>query len=235
MADTFLTLETGRAHGSRSSRRLRREDKIPAILYGFETDPTSVAVGRRELRRALTTEAGTNALLTLDLSGTAKTAVVRDIQRDPVRNAVLHVDFLVVDPNVAINVEVGIVLVGESEAVVKAEGGTVEHLLHTLTVLTRPDNIPNELTIDISGLEIGDTLRVRDIVLPDGVSTDVDPEDAVASARIVQELQIEPEPVEGEELEGEELEGEELEGAEGEGGEPSEGSSDADGGDADGD
>ena len=110
-----------------------------------------------------------------------------------------------------------IVLQGEAEEVLK-EGGMVDQILTTLTVAAKPADIPNELTIDISGLVVGDAVRVGDLSLPSGVTTEVDPEDPVVTATIVQIDVPEPEVAEGEEGEGEE-------GAEGEGGEAAEGES----------
>lgn len=214
MAQFTLELETGRATGSGPARRLRVEDRIPGVLYGEGVEPTSVTVGRRDLRAALHTEAGMNALLTLKLSdGGEQLALIRELQRDPVKRKVLHVDFLAIDRNKPIRVDVPVVTVGESEKVQQAEGGTIDQLAFTLHVLSLPNAIPNEITVDVSEMDIGDTIRIGDLQLPEGVTTDVDPEEPVVSAKIVQEVVLEPEPVEGEEAEGEEAEGEGAEAA----------------------
>jgi large subunit ribosomal protein L25 len=98
-----------------------------------------------------------------------------------VRRDVIHVDFLRVDPKVTLDVEVAIELTGEAEGVTRA-GGIVQQLLHSLVVSTRPDNIPNSLELDVSELTLDGDLRVRDLVLPAGVTTDADPDDVVARA-----------------------------------------------------
>jgi|SRR4051795_2222790 len=210
MPEVTLTVIPGREPGSRSSGRLRTVGQVPAVVYGHGISPVPVSVDWRELRTALTTEAGSNALINLAIGGDTHLTVVRDMQRHPIRHDVLHVDFQVVSRDEIISMDVPIVLTGESESVQKADGATVEQQLHTLTIKSKPGAIPNEITVDISDLEVGSTIRVSDLSLPEGVDTDVDPEETVVSVMIVQvEL---PEPGEGEELEGAEA----AEGGEGE-------------------
>ncbi len=216
MAEQALQAEAGRATGSRASRRLRAQDKIPAVVYGHGIDPVSVAVVRRELRAALTTEAGMNALIDLGVDGQQHLTIVRDVQRDPVRNMVTHVDFVVVRRDEIISVEVPIVLTGVAEEV-KRETGTVDQVLFELTVSATPGTIPNEFVYDISGMVIGDSVRVGDLPLPSGVTTEVDPEEPVAVAQ-VSRATIEAEQLEAEAAEeAAEAEGGEGEAAEGEG------------------
>jgi len=204
--DVTLTAETGRTTGSRSSSRLRAEDKVPAVIYGLDRDPVSVVVDRKELRRALNTEAGLNALITLQVDGHEDLTIVKDLQRHGVRRSLEHVDFLRVDRNVSIIVDVPIVLVGEAKEVENALG-VVEQLLHALTVSARPGSIPPQFEADISELVIGGAVRVADLTLPPGVTTDVDPEEQIALGSGTR-AEAEPEPVEAEEGEG-------AEGAEG--------------------
>ncbi len=183
MADLVLNAEVGRELGSSSSRRLRREEKVPGVVYGLGVDPVSVAVDYSDLRLALTTDAGLNALITLDVDGDQQLSIVKDLQRHPYRDEVLHVDFLRVDPNQELSVDVQIILEGDAKKVTD-ENGMVDQTLFTLTVLATPTTIPNELVVDVSDLEINDSIRVADIVLPEGVRTDVDPEEAVAIGTI---------------------------------------------------
>ena len=167
--------------GSRAAGRLRSEDLIPAVVYGHGSDPRSVAVARRELRQVLTGEAGMNALITLDLGDDSQLALVREVQRHPVRNTVLHVDFILVSRDEVVTVEVPIVLEGEAANVLRHEG-TIDQQLFTLTVQAKPGQIPNELTVDISEIDVGDTIRVGQLVLPAGSSTEVDVEEPVLVA-----------------------------------------------------
>jgi large subunit ribosomal protein L25 len=178
MPEIALAAQAGRATGSRSSGRLRTAGKIPGVIYGHGIDPLAVAVEGKELRSALHTEAGLNALLNLELGDQSHLTVVRDVQRDPVRGTVLHVDFQVVRRDEIIAAEVPIELVGEAEEVHRADG-VVDHQLFNLTVHAVPGRIPNNIDVDISALAIGDTIRVGDLQLPEGVSTDVDPEMAI--------------------------------------------------------
>ena len=145
------------------------------MIYGHGADPVSVAVDGRALRSALTTDAGLNALLDLQVDGNSHLTVARDIQRDPVRGTVIHVDFQIVRRDEIIAAEVPVNLVGDALELHRADG-VVDHQLVTLTVHATPGRIPNDVEIDISALDVGDTIRVGDIRLPDGVTTDVDPE-----------------------------------------------------------
>jgi large subunit ribosomal protein L25 len=184
MAEITLKATTGRETGTGPAKRLRADGKVPGVVYGMAADPVSVTVDWRSLRDVLTTDAGLNALINLEVDGSGKDlCVVKELQRNAIRGDVLHVDFLRVSADVAISVEVPIVLEGEAEEVHRNDG-TVDHVLFHLTVHAKPGDIPNELTVDISALSIGDSIRVGDLKLPAGVSTDVDPEEAVVLAQI---------------------------------------------------
>lgn len=184
--DVTLTAETGRALGSRSSRRLLRDGKVPAVVYGLDQDTVAVAVEWPSLRAALTTDAGLNALITLEVDGREDLTIVKDLQRDPVRREVVHVDFLRVSRDVEIEVEVPIVLEGHAEKV-EREDGTVAHLLFSLSVYAKPGAIPNELTVDVAEMELHDSIRVGDLSLPSGVRTEVDEDEVIVSAQISRE------------------------------------------------
>lgn len=183
MAEITLTAEVGRPTGTRAARRLRAEGRVPGVVYGHGTDPVPVAVAWRELRQALTTEAGLNALINLDIAGDSQLTIVKELQRDPIQQTVRHVDFILISRDEELVVEVPILLEGEADAVT-ANDGMVDHVLFHLTVRAKPGSIPNEFTVDISGLEIGDTVRVGDLRLPAGVSTEVDPDEAIAIAQV---------------------------------------------------
>jgi len=214
MEEVTLTADLGRPVGSRSSRRLRATGKVPAVLYGHGTDPIALAVDSRELRNALTGDAGLNALITLKVDSDSHLAMARQLQRHPVKGTVDHVDFVIVRRDEIVTAEVPVNLVGEATAV-NQEGGIVEQQLFSLTIKAKPLEIPASLEADISDLIIGEAVRVGDLKLPSGVETEVDPEEAVVVGQppAAEEL---PEPAEGEEA----AEGEEgapaAEGAEGE-------------------
>lgn len=216
MAEITVLTETGRPKGSRAARRLRGEGKVPGIVYGQGADPVTVAVEWKPFRAALTTEAGLNALLNLQIDGDTRLAIVKDLQRHPVNGTVLHVDFLLINRDEVISVDIPIILEGEAIEVQREEG-LVEHVLNMLAVNAKPADIPNELTVDISEMHMGDTIRVGDLPLPSGVTTDVEAEEAVVITSIASPVE-EPEAEAEEGEEGEGVEGEEGEGAEGEGG-----------------
>jgi large subunit ribosomal protein L25 len=207
MAEVVLAAEIGRPLGSRAVRRLRREGKIPGVIYGHGTDPLPIAVVARELRVALNSEAGANQLLSLDTGSGTYLALAREMQRHPVAQTVTHVDFVIVRRDEVISADVPIVLIGEATEVHHGDGH-VDQQMFTLAINALPTAIPSAIEADISALTIGGQVRVSDLTLPSGVTTDVDAETAVAIGqppRVVEE-----EPVEGEEAEGV------AEGAEGE-------------------
>ena len=195
MAEVALEAEIGRPTGSRSSRRLRAEGKVPGILYGHGVTPQALAVDRKALRAALAQEAGLNALIALEVDGTRHLAMARQLQRDTLKGFVSHVDFVIVRRDEIVSVEVPVRLVGEATEVERADG-LIEQQLFELTVHALPADIPNFVEVDISGLSIGDAIRVSDLKLPSGVTTDLDPEDPVVMAqasRLVEEDEVEPE------------------------------------------
>jgi large subunit ribosomal protein L25 len=216
MPDITLVAEIGRPTGSRPARRLRAEGKVPGVLYGHGMAPVALAIDRRELRHALTGDAGVNAVVQLQVDGTTHPTVVKDLQRHPVRRTVTHVDFIVVRMDEKITVDVPVVLEGEPKQVL-SEDGVVEHPLTTLAVITTPRDIPPHITVDISEMAIGDVVRVGDLKLPRGVTSAVDLDTPVVLAA---GAAVEPEP---EVPEGEAAEAE----GEGEGGAAAESGGDA--------
>lgn len=219
MPEITLTAETGRQPGSSVARRLRADGKIPGVIYGHGIDPIPVAVEARGLRNALMGEAGLNALLNLEVGSDKHLALAVDLQRDPVRNVLTHVDFQVVRRDEVMTVEVPVNLVGEAKAVLNSDGVVAQELF-TITIQSKPGDIPNAIDIDISALAIGDQIKVGDLKLPAGVSTDLDPDHAVVVGQGAQvsEADLVAEPVEGAEPTAEADEGEGAEGAEGESG-----------------
>lgn len=208
MADLVLNTEEKTTIGSRSSRRLRRDGKVPGVLYGLGQDPEIFSVDYGDLRGALNTDAGLNALIQLSVNGTNQLSILKTLQRHPVRDEVIHVDFVRVDPNQELAVEVPIVLEGVAKKVTD-QNGMVDQTMFSLSVLSLPDSIPNELTADVSELEINDAIRVSDVVLPEGVRTEVDPEEAIAVGTVTRSTMESMAAEEAAEIEGdEEMEGE---------------------------
>ncbi len=178
MQQTVVKATLGRPTGSRASRRLRAEGRLPGVVYGLGKDPQPVAVDFAELRAALTGSAGMNAVFTLDLEGDEEQVLVRDVQRDPIRRVVTHADFLRIDPDQKVRVNVPIELIGEAKEVLEA-GGLVEQAMFEIEVEVAPDAIPESIPADVSNLTLDSRIAVADLELPDGVTTLVDEEISV--------------------------------------------------------
>ncbi len=197
MAEITLVAESARATGTSNSKRLRSAGRIPAVVYGGGMDALSVSVDARQLRQALTGESGVNQLLSLHVDDQRHLTLARVIQRHPVRNTVIHVDFQVVRRDEVVSADVAIVLVGEAKHV-EQERGIIEHPLQMLAVNAVPANIPREIVVDISELVIGDTVRVSDLTLPVGVTTDIDLEEPVVVASTSAAAEADEDVAEGE-------------------------------------
>jgi large subunit ribosomal protein L25 len=219
--------ETG---GSADARRLRAGGMIPGVLYGSGKAAYPFVVGERELRRVLTGEHGLHAILDVVFDGqkTAHHAVLKDYQLDPTRARLLHIDLHEVRLDQTIQAQVTVELVGESQGV--KEGGVLTQVLRDVNVEALPMEVPDRIELDISGMVIGDSLRVGDLSTVEGVTYLDDPESVVANVSAPR-VEEEPEVEEEEELEEGELPAEEA--AEGEAEEPAEGEADAGGGESD--
>ena len=170
--------------GKGEARALRREGRVPAIAYGTGLESTAVSVDALELYHALHTDAGTNAILRLDIGGDTHLALAREIHRHPVKRSVLHVDFVTVNRDVKVTVDVPLRVEGEAPGV--DEGGVADLILFTLPVEVFPLEVPAEIVVDISEMQIGDVLRVSDLRLPSGVAALEDPERTVVTVTVPQ-------------------------------------------------
>ena len=199
MAEIPIAAEAGRLVGSAQSRRLRSAGKVPAVVYGHGVDPLPLAVDAKDLRAALTTDAGLNALLALEVDGATHLTMAKVVQRHPVRGTVAHVDFQIVRRDEVVTAEVPIVLTGEALQVHR-DDGHVDHQLFNIAVHAVPGRIPNAVEVDVSELTIGQTIRVAELSLPSGVTTELDPEApvVVGQAPQVSEADLVPEGAEEE-------------------------------------
>ena len=207
MAEYELKAESRQGAGKGVARKVRAAGRVPAILYGPELDPIRLSVDSRDLWHALHTDAGTNVLVNLKVDGDTYLTMPREVQRDIVRGTLLHVDFLRIRRDVAIQVDVPIHLAGESVGV--SEGGVVEHHLWELRVECLPTEVPESFEADITPLAIGDALHVSDIKVPKGITVLTGAEETVVSVVPPPVLEVE-EPEEEELPEGEVPEGEEA-------------------------
>jgi large subunit ribosomal protein L25 len=155
-------------------------------------------VAARELRIALNGEAGANQLLSLETGTTTYLALAREMQRHPVAQTVTHVDFQIVRRDEVIAADVPIVLVGEALEVQHGDG-LVDQQMFTIAIKARPADIPTSLEVDISDLIIGGQLRISDLTMPTGVTTEIDPETAIAIGQPPRVVTLEAEGEEGEE------------------------------------
>lgn len=180
---TTLKTKTGRKGGSADSRRLRREDRIPAVIYGHGMQPVSFTVERRELRVALSGPAGVNTILELEVDGKSYPAIVKDMQRDPVKRTVAHIDFMQIDLSEEIVMAVPVHLTGTAKAVLQ-EGGLVDPAVDRIEVRATANNIPNEIVIDVTNMTMDTVIRLGDIELPKGVTAVADPDLAVVTVLV---------------------------------------------------
>ncbi len=167
MDQVSLRAERREGSGTRPSRRLRAEGGVPGVLYGRGLDSTPLTVDRRELYSALHTEAGTNALINLEVGSDKFLTVARELQRHPVRGEIIHLDFISIALDEKINAEVGIEYLGEPEGA--KEGGILETLRTSVMLLALPTEIPSSIPLDISALEVGMTLTAADLPVIEGV------------------------------------------------------------------
>jgi large subunit ribosomal protein L25 len=211
-----LEVKQREGRGSADSRRLRREGMIPGVLYGRGKAPHAICVPERELRRVLTGPAGLHAILDVVLEGQSAThaSILKDYQQDPIRGHIEHIDLQEVRLDQPIQAVVAVQLIGESAGV--KEGGVLSQVQREINVEALPMEIPEHLELDVSGMAIGDSLRLADLPPRDGVTYLDDPEETVLATVTLPTRVEEPEPEveEGEELaEGEVPEGEAAEGA----------------------
>jgi len=176
-----LTALPRAAAGKGETNRLRREGRVPAILYGYEVTPTAVSVDERELFHALNGPAGRNAMIALDLEGATTLVVARDIQRHAVRRDMLHVDLLAVDRDVKIDVEVPIHLTDVDDVV--RDGGFLNQVRYVVPISVRPLDTPDFIELSVAGMGVGDVKRLGDIVaqLPSGADIADDPDSVIVT------------------------------------------------------
>ena len=227
MADKFdLVAEIREDSGKGASRRLRRQNKVPAIIYGAGRPPRALTFDHNKVIHQLENESFYSSVLNIKVGEKSQAAILKDVQRHPAKPLVMHMDFQRVVEDQEIKMLVPIHFNGEDVAPgVKTGGGKVSHLITEVEVVCLPRYLPEYLDIDVSELELDEMLKLSDIQLPEGVSIPAlaqgeEADRSVVSIHIIKEVVIEEEdelepgavPVEGEEVEGEE--GEAAEGGE---------------------
>jgi large subunit ribosomal protein L25 len=223
---TKLIVAERESLGSAEVRRMRKQGLVPGVLYG-NGEPVAISIAERELRRALTGGGGLHAILDVEIDGKGEThaSILKEYQVDPVRGGVTHVDLQEVRLDRAIQASVAVQLLGGEDAPGVREGGVLSQPLREVTVEALPLEVPEHLELDVSQMDIGATLRISDLVVPDGVAFLDDPEMVVATITAPTKV-VEPEPTE-EELAALEAEAELAEGEEGAEGEAAEGAAES--------
>ena len=209
-----LTADERSERGTRAAKRLRREGFVPGVVYGGKDgDSTSFKIGARALRQVLVDG---SALIDLQVGGKTRPVIVKDQQLHPVRDEVLHIDLLEVRLDEKIQTQVTVHVEGSEEAPGIKEGGVLEQVTHQLNIEALPTAIPDNITVDVSGMEIAATMHLSEISAPEGVTFLDDPEETIIATIVVPTEVEEPEIEEETELVGEEAEAEAAEGAAGE-------------------
>ena len=183
MATTATISATSREQtGKGAARSVRREGRVPGVLYGHGEESVALTVDTRELQRLVHSVSIENTIVDLALDGGRQPVkvLIREIQRHPTNDEYLHIDFFHVAMDEKISVEVPIVLIGEPIGV-RTKEGIVDHQLRELEVYCLPGEIPEKIEVDVSGLDIGDAIHVQDLVVPEGVEVEADPERSVVT------------------------------------------------------
>lgn len=196
MAEFKLTATPRTEFGKGASRRLRRADQIPAVIYGHGTDPQHISLPGKETFLMLRQS---NVLMEITIEGQKKsiTALPKQVQRDPITSFLEHIDLVIVRAGEKVSVEVPLTVVGEAE-----RGALVNVDLTSLHVLAPATSIPNEIEVSIEGLVVGDQILAGDVILPEGVVSETEPEYMVLN--VAPMPTAEPESVESDEAEAEE-------------------------------
>jgi large subunit ribosomal protein L25 len=211
MDQPVLAAQVRKSKGKGAARRLRRDNKVPAIFYGPKTEPVMLAVDYPELNRIMKHSSGDNVIIDLqfqsDQGAETRKVMLKELLLDPIKDTCLHADFYEISMDKEITVNIPIRLINTPEGVTL--GGVLQHVRRELTISCLPSNLVDFFELDVESLQIGDSLHIRDIEIPEGI-TSLDEDHltvAIVAAPTVQE----------------EEEEEEEEGVEGEGGAPEEG------------
>ncbi len=170
-----LSAEVRSDYGKGASRRLRKSEKFPGIIYGGGGNPTPISLNHNEVMNNLQHEAFFSHILTLDVGGAKEQAIIKDIQRHPFKQQILHIDFQRVVAGEALTVRVPLHYINEEACVgVKRDGGSINRIETEISVSCLPRDLPEYIEVDLIELELGQTLHLSDVKLPEGVtSTDL--------------------------------------------------------------
>ena len=219
-----LNAESREVEGKSSSRQLRRAGSVPAVIYGGKEEPLRISILEKDIAKASEVPGFATQILSISISGKEQNVIVKEIQRHPATERVLHADLMRVDPDTKISISVPVRFINEESCVgVKMHGGAISRLINDIDITCLASNLPEYIEVDVEALDIGDSIFLSALNLPEGVeipslALGEDRDQVVVSVAEAKILEIEPEVVESEEGE-EGEEGEETsEDAEGEAG-----------------
>ena len=208
-----LNAENREVEGKSSSRQLRKAGSVPAVIYGGKEEPLKITILEKDIAKASEVPGFATQILNISISGKNQNVIVKEIQRHPATQRVLHADLMRVDPDTKISISVPVRFINEDSCVgVKMHGGVVSHLINDIDITCLASNLPEYLEVDVENMDIGDSIFLSALNLPEGVEIPAlalgeDRDQAVVSVSEAKVLEIEPEIVEPEEGE----EGEESE------------------------
>ena len=191
-----LTAQPRIATGRSAVKKIKQQGLVPAVVYGGKDQPVSLSINAREISTLLSHATSEHFLVDLEIADggqkTSRLALVQEVQHDPIRGDVLHVDFHAVNANETIHAEIPVEAVGEANGV-KNYGGILEIALHALEVECLPKDLPELISIDVSALEVGDAIHVKDVKLPAGVTAHADGDLTVVRVA-APKVEVEPTP-----------------------------------------
>ena len=200
-----LNAENREVEGKSSSRQLRSTGSIPAVIYGGKEEPLKITILEKDIAKASEVPGFATQILNISISGKNQNVIVKEIQRHPATQRVLHADLMRVDPDTKISISVPVRFINEDSCVgVKMHGGVVSHLINDIDITCLASNLPEYLEVDVENLDIGDSIFLSALNLPEGVEIPAlalgeDRDQAVVSVSEAKVLEIEPEIVEPEE------------------------------------
>ena len=200
-----LNADNREVEGKSSSRKLRRSGSVPAVLYGGKEEPVRISILEKDIAKASEIPGFATQILNISISGKDQNVIVKEIQRHPATQRVLHADLMRVDPDTKISISVPVRFINEDSCVgVKMHGGVVSHLINDIDITCLASNLPEYLEVDVEALDIGDSIFLSALILPEGVeipslALGEDRDQVVVSVAEAKILEIEPEAVEPEE------------------------------------
>ncbi len=182
MADTVTFNAESRARvGKGAARAERRNGRVPAVIYGANKDPEAISIDPAQLRAARMQPGFFATLFEVEVEGNSQQVLCRDLQLHPVTDRPMHADFLRVTERTQINVEIPVSFENEEESPGLRQGGVLNVVRHVVEVICRAGSIPNEITVDLTGLAVGDSVHISNVSLPDGVKPTIDRDFTIAT------------------------------------------------------